>query len=168
MLSADEIIRILDLKPLEMEGGFYRESYRSQEKIPRHGLPGRYRTEKHFHSAIYYLLTPDTFSALHRLPTDEVFHFYLGDPVRMLLLHPDGKSQVRILGSAIERGQELQALAAAGDWQGSYLEDGGSFALMGTTMAPGFDFSDYEGGERVTLSEQYPERRQLIARLTRA
>lgn len=166
MLSAEEIIRQLSLKPLPGEGGFYRETYRSVEKIPREALTGRYETEKSFNTAIYYLLTPQTCSALHRLPADEIFHFYLGDPVLMLKLHPDRRAEEIILGREIDKGQSVQTVVPAGTWQGCLLREGGSFALLGTTVAPGFDFSDYEAGDRETLLEKYPEYKELIEKLT--
>lgn len=166
MISAEEIIRILGLKPLPQEGGFYRETYRSVEKVPLEAPPDRYRIPKSFSTAIYYLLTPDTCSRLHRLPTDETFHFYLGDPVTMLQLHPDGTSQVIVLGPEIDKGEQFQVTVPRGVWQGSFLKEEGKFALLGTTMAPGFDLSDYEGGERNSLMQRYPDRKELIARLT--
>jgi predicted cupin superfamily sugar epimerase len=165
-INASEIIHRLALEPLSGEGGFYRETYRAPEKIPSEALVGRYSTPKSLGTAIYYLLTPDTCSLLHRLPTDEIYHFYLGDPVHMLLLHPDGSSAEITLGSDLATGQRVQVVVPKGTWQGSVLLPGGSFCLMGTTMAPGFDFSDFETGERTALMEQYPERRDLINRLT--
>src|SRR5262245_27477920 len=149
MLTTQEIIAALDLRPLPREGGYYRETYRSAESRPDHG-----RT---ICTAIYYLLTPHTCSALHRLPSDEVFHFYAGDPVSMLQLWPDGNGRLVTLGSDIRAEQKPQVVVPAGVWQGSWLASGGSFALMGTTMAPGFEFEDYEAGARSTLTEQYPE-----------
>ncbi len=102
------------------------------------------------------MLTPDTFSALHRLPGDEIFHFYLGDPVEMLLLKPDGTGQAVLLGPDISAGMRLQHTVAGGTWQGSRLIPGGKFALLGTTMSPGFDPADYEVGKRQELSAAYP------------
>jgi predicted cupin superfamily sugar epimerase len=166
MPSAEEIIRQLSLEPLPGEGGFYRETYRAAEKIPREALPERYRTEKSFSTAIYYLLTPQTCSAIHCLLADEIFHFYLGDPVLMLKLHPDGRAEEIILGREIDKGQFVQIVVPAGTWQGCLLREGGSFALLGTTVAPGFDFSDYEAGDRKTLLEKYPEYKELIEKLT--
>jgi len=166
MPSAEEIIRQLNLKPLPGEGGFYRETYRSAEKISREALPGRYKTEKSFGTAIYYLLTPQTCSALHRLPADEIFHFYLGDPVLMLKLNPDGRAEKIILGQEIDKGQFVQTIVPANTWQGCLLREGGRFALLGTTVAPGFDFSDYEAGQRKILLEKYPEYKELIKKLT--
>ncbi len=165
-MSYEDIIKILGLRPLPKEGGFYRQTYCSKEKIPKEALPDRYTTSKPFGTAIYYLLTKDTYSALHRLKTDEIFHFYLGDPVIMLQLHPDGRSEIITLGTRIDKGEKVQVVVPRYTWQGSFLKEGGRFALMGTTMAPGFDFSDYEEGKRDFLIEKYPEMKDLILKLT--
>lgn len=161
MSLVDDIIRVLQLEPHPMEGGFFRETYRSVETTMHRG------NRRSLGTAIYYLLTPETFSEMHRLPTDEIFHFYLGDPVRMLQLWPDGSSRTVTLGSAVLAGQQPQVVVPGGVWQGSHLVEGGRFALLGTTMAPGFDYSDYESGQREELIRIYPERTELIRRLTR-
>jgi predicted cupin superfamily sugar epimerase len=142
------------------------ETYRCNEKIPVQGLPSRYGFEKSFGTAIYYLLTPEIFSAFHRLPTDEIFHFYLGDPVTMLQLHPGGTHEIITLGTDLFAGQSPQVVVPRGTWQGSFLNEGGEFALLGATVSPGFDFSDYESGERGRLQEEYPSQKELIERLT--
>ncbi|HWG43695.1 MAG TPA: cupin domain-containing protein [Gemmataceae bacterium] len=159
MPTADELIRFLRLEPMPREGGWYRETYRSTRQ-----MPGSARSAG---TAIYYLLTPDTCSALHRLPTDEVFHFYLGDPVEMLQLGPNREDGGRIvtLGSNILAGEQVQTVVPAGVWQGSILRAGGAFALMGTTVAPGFDFADYEAADRTALSTAFPEFAERITRL---
>jgi predicted cupin superfamily sugar epimerase len=166
MLTAQEIITLLHLKSHPEEGGFYRETYLSDETIPAANLPPRYSSERAFGTAIYYLLTPETCSSLHRLKSDEIFHFYLGDPVTMLQLHPDGSSQEIILGQDIANGHQLQVVVPRHTWQGSYLMAGGQVALMGTTMAPGFDYADFEAGERDALMAKYPGKKELIIRLT--
>ena len=168
MLTAEEIIEHLALEPLPIEGGLYRQSYVASEEIAAGALPARYGRAKSLCTAIYYLLTdrPESFSALHRLPTDEVYHFYLGDPVEMLLLLPERRSKWIVLGQDLLAGQHVQVVVPAGVWQGSRLAEGGHFALMGTTMAPGFDQQDYKGGEREQLCAQYPERADRIRRLT--
>lgn len=160
MLTAETIIAALGLEPHAVEGGYFRETYRSTESIPRAAGTRSVGT------AIYYLLTPQTVSAMHRLPGDEIFHFYLGDPVRMLQLGPDGISQTLTLGSDILAGQALQIVAPGKTWQGSHLIEGGEFALLGATMAPGFDYADYEPGKRGELIAQFPDRAELIRRLT--
>ncbi|HUU27233.1 MAG TPA: cupin domain-containing protein [archaeon] len=166
MLTAGEIIKKYGLSPLPEEGGYYRETYRSEGKIPKAALPERYGSAKSFCTAIYYLLTPETCSVMHRISSDEIFHFYLGDPVLMLKLHPDRTSEVVRLGRRIDKGHEVQVVVPGGTWQGCFLEAGGSFALLGTTVSPGFDFSDYEGGDREALIKKYPDREELIKRLT--
>src|SRR5436190_17925870 len=129
MLTAAQLIAALDLRPLPLEGGYYRETYRSGDQLPAEAWGGRFRSGKSAGTAIYYLLTPDTSSALHRLPTDEVYHFYLGDPVELLLLGPEGGTVIT-LGSDILSGQKPQHVVPARTWQGSCLADGGKFALM--------------------------------------
>jgi predicted cupin superfamily sugar epimerase len=166
MLSAAEVIAALELKPLPREGGYYCETYRNADLVHAGALPSRYGRDKSISTAIYYLLTPDTFSAMHRLPTDEVFHFYLGDPVTMLQLGPDG-GHVLTLGPDLRAGQQVQTVVPCGVWFGSFLSDGGSWALMGTTMAPAFDFTDYEAGDRTALCDQWPQWAEMIRRLTR-
>jgi uncharacterized protein len=169
VLTAEAIVEALRLQPLPEEGGLFRQTWLSSDRLPQQALPARYRSEKAFGSAIYYLLTdePDSFSALHRLPTDEVYHFYLGDPVEMLLLHPDGTGRQLVLGPQILEGQYVQLVVPRGVWQGSRLRPGGRFALLGTTMAPAFSPEDYEGGRRAQLQAAYPDEAGLIASLTR-
>jgi uncharacterized protein len=166
-VTAQALIEHLQLRPLPLEGGWYRETYRSPLQLPAEVLGAPFRTSHAAGTAIYYLLTPDTFSALHRLPADEVFHFYLGDPVEMLQLDPAGQGRLVTLGTDVLGGQSVQVMVPAGIWQGSQLKAGGAFALLGTTMAPGFDFADYEAGDRAALTEGYPAFAEWIARLTR-
>ena len=169
MLTAEEIIEHLKLQLLPIEGGLYRQSYEASEEIAAGALPERYGRAKSLCTAIYYLLTdqPESFSALHRLPTDEIYHFYLGDPVEMLLLYPEGNSVLIILGQDLLAGQHLQYVVPAGVWMGSRVLEGGRFALMGTTMAPGFDELDYEEGDPEELEQRYPDQAELIRLLSR-
>lgn len=166
MATAEDLIRRLGLQPHPKEGGFFRETYRAAEPFAAAALPARYGGSRSASTAIYYLLTPGTYSALHRLATDEIFHFYLGSPVRMLQLLPDGEGREVILGPDPLRGQSPQTLVPRGVWQGSLLEPGGEFALLGCTVAPGFDYADYEGAVRTDLLARYPTFADLIARLT--
>jgi uncharacterized protein len=165
----NELIARLGLVPLPVEGGLFRQTYLADETLAATELPRRYGRPKPLSTAIYYMLTaePDSFSALHRLPTEEVYHFYLGDPVEMLLLHPDGRSEEVRLGSDVLGGEHVQFVVPRGVWQGSRLRAGGTFALLGTTMAPGFDPADYEGGDRQRLIDAYPAAAVLIRALTR-
>jgi predicted cupin superfamily sugar epimerase len=166
MPTAEELIAYLQLQPHPKEGGYFRETYRAHESISLHCLPGRYKSPRAHSTAIYYLLTPTTCSSLHRLASDEVFHFYLGDPVRMLQLTPQGIGQSLVLGPDILAGQQVQTTVPRGVWQGSLLEPGGKVALLGCTVAPGFDYADYETGQREELIAAYPQFADLITRLT--
>ncbi len=164
--NANEIIEFLHLTPLPIEGGLFSQTYKAKESIPHHALPPRYQSDRSFGTAIYYLHQPGTFSAIHRLLTDEIYHFYLGNPIEMLLLFPDGSSQVVILGQEILAGQFVQFVVPAGVWQGSHLLQPNGWALLGTTMAPGYEQDDFELGHRKELLLQYPEQKHLIDILT--
>jgi predicted cupin superfamily sugar epimerase len=148
--TAAELIERLGLAPLTGEGGHYRETWRSDAG-----------------SAILYLLTPESFSALHRLPTDEIYHFYLGDPVEVLLLHPSGRSEAVTLGPDLFGGQRVQHTVQRGVWQGSRVATGGAWALLGTTMAPAFELAGYETGDRDALVAGWPGAAETIRALTR-
>ncbi len=135
-MTADEIKALLNLEPLPVEGGFFRRTWASDCKVD---LPRGLRPAG---SAIYYLLEPGSFSAMHVLASDEIYHFYLGDPVEMLHLFPDGGSAVLTLGPDLAAGQQVQLVVPAGVWQGARLIGNGKVALLGCTVTPGFDFAD--------------------------
>jgi predicted cupin superfamily sugar epimerase len=166
-MDIEHLKQLLNLKPLPEEGGYYAETYRSAEKLNRGALPMRYAGDRHFGTAIYFLLTPDTFSAMHRLVSDETYHFYLGDPVELLTLREDGSGEMFTIGNDFERGMHPQITVPHGTWQGSRLRPGGKFALLGTTMSPGFEFADFELGDRAALSGRYPQYTEIIRQLTR-
>lgn len=162
--SAQEVIDSLGLQPHPEEGGYFIETHRSDET--HSVLPARYGGPRCHSTAIYYLLTPETFSHMHRLESDEVFHFYLGDPCEMLQLHPDGTGRTITLGIDLVANQTPQIIVPRHCWQGMRLLPGGSFCLMGCTVAPGFEFVDYAHGRRGELVEQYPEFEEKIRLLT--
>lgn len=166
-MTTDEIKQLLQLTPLEFEGGFFRETYRSRWQIPVEYLPEGVQGKRSIGTAIYYLVTPESFSTLHRLPGTEIFHFYLGDPVAMLQLHPNGKTETVTMGQDLAAGQQLQVIVRGGVWQGCRLAPGGQWALMGTTMSPGFDYEDYEPANRDELIAQYPDMAEAIRKYTR-
>jgi predicted cupin superfamily sugar epimerase len=165
-MTAEQVIELLGMKPVPEEGGYYVETYRCKEKLTQPPLPAGRAGQRSLCTAILYLLTPDTFSALHRLESDEVFHFYLGNSVTMLHLHPDKSSEVITLGPDILNGQRVQVTAPRNSWQGCFLNESGEFALMGCTVSPGFEFADFEAGQRIELLKQYPNGRDLILKLT--
>jgi uncharacterized protein len=166
-LTAAEVIVLLGLRPLDDEGGYFTETYRSAYTLSAATLHGRYGGDRSAKTAIYYLITLEAFSALHRLPGDEIYHFYLGDPLDLALIHPDGRLETVRLGADLRAGERPQAIAPGGVWQGSALVPGGVWALVGTTMTPGFHFEDFELGDRAALLAEYPHAAAVIERLTR-
>lgn len=164
-MDSRQLIDMLGLVP-HPEGGYYREMYRSAEQIDVQALPPRYKSPRALCTAICYLLTPDSISAIHRLESDEIFHVYLGGPVRMLVLYPDGGGEHVTLGHDLERGERVQHLAPKGVWQGLRLASGAEYALLGTTVAPGFEYEDFSIGRRDDLIAQYPDFADEIRRLT--
>jgi predicted cupin superfamily sugar epimerase len=166
-MTADDMIRLLQLTPLTFEGGYFRETYRSRWQVQSGSLPAGVRGPRSIGTAIYYLITAESFSPLHRLPGSEIFHFYLGDPVVMLQLHPNGEFETVTLGQNLYIGQQLQVVVRGGVWQGCRMLKDGEWALLGTTMSPGFDYSDYENGIRNDLISQFPAAEELIRQYTR-
>lgn len=153
MVTAEDVIKRFGLKPLPGEGGFYAESHRDQPLVsPMDGSSHSPIAS----TAIYYFVTPDSFSALHRLPKTEIFHFYGGDPVDMVQITEEGKIEHFILGSDFMSGQQVQVVVPKGVWQSTKLINGGNWALMGTTVAPGFDFQDLEVADQHLMIKRYP------------
>jgi predicted cupin superfamily sugar epimerase len=165
-MTSEFIIRHFQLEPLPVEGGMFRRHYESGESIPHHALPPRYTRAKLHASAICYMHTPGTRSLLHRLKTDEIYHFYSGHPAALVLLYPDGEHRVIILGHDYPAGQVPFCVVPGGVWQGSRLVEGGEWALMGATLAPAYDEDDFELGEREELLARYPQAGAWIIELT--
>src|SRR5215469_2333407 len=157
LMSSDEIKKLLNLTPHPCEGGSFIQTWRSEEVIPQGALPSRYPADRAAGTCIYYLLEPGTFSEMHRLASDEIFHFYYGDPVEMLQLLPDGSARTVVLGNDLASGHHPQLVVAKYVWQGSRLVPGGQVALLGCTVSPGFDYEDYETGLREPLLRDYPQ-----------
>jgi len=162
MMTTDELKRLLGLQPHPVEGGYFRRTYTSP------GSVNLLRGTRAQGTAIYYLLEAGTFSEMHVLDSDEIFHFYLGDPVEMLQLHPDGGSAVLTLGPDLAAGQNVQLVVPAGVWQGTRLIGDGKMALLGCTLTPGFDFADYRNGTAEELIATWPHEAERIRKLTRS
>jgi uncharacterized protein len=170
-MTAAELKELLQLQPHPREGGWFRQTWKAEETIPAGALPERYASAREdgrsAGTAIYYLLEPESFSEMHRLASDEVFHFYLGNAVEMLQLYPDRTGRRVVLGNNLADGQVVQTVVPQGVWQGSRLIEGGQFALLGCTVSPGFEYSDYASGQRAELMRGWPEWAERIRRLTR-
>ena len=161
-MNAQEMIAYLELEPHPVEGGYFRRTYTSQQTVQLE------RGERAQGTAIYYLLEPGTFSEMHVLESDELFHFYLGDPVEMLQLWPEGTARVVVLGPDLAAGQHVQLLVPAGVWQGTRLLAGGTVALLGCSVCPGFDFADYRNAGYAELAAKWPGEAERIRALTRS
>jgi len=161
-MSADEIRAMLQLQPHPNEGGWYRRTYTSDVSV------ALLRGVRPYGTAIYYLLEEGTFDEMHMVASDEIFHFYYGDPVEMLLLYPDGRTALFTLGPDLAAGQRPQILVPAGVWQGERLLEGGKVALFGCTVTPGFDFADYRSGNYAELAAGWPQEAERIRAMTRS
>ncbi len=164
--NAEYWIEKLGLQP-HPEGGYYRQTYRASLELAQQALPPQFSGPRAVSTAIYFLLQGDDFSAFHRLRSDELWHFYLGGSVVVHVIEDDGRYSKIYLGSDPEAGQALQAVVRAGCWFASQVLGGDSFALVGCTVAPGFEFDDFELAKRQELVRRFPQHRKLIERLTR-
>lgn len=158
-------IEKLHLQP-HPEGGYYRETYRAEQRVLGCCLH-EHEGPRSIATAIHFLLPGDQFSALHRLRSDEMWHFYTGSPLTIYIIDPQGTlSQVR-LGTKPENGESFQAVVKAGCWFGATVDDPEGYTLVGCTVSPGFEYEDFELGNRQSLLDRYPQHREIIERLTR-
>ena len=153
------------------EGGYFAETYRSSEVIPQSALPDRFRGDRAFGTAIYFLLETHQFSALHRIQSDEIWHFYAGLPLEISVISPAGDLTIIRLGNHPDQGEVFQAVVRAGCWFGSkpvsdVIAADSTFSFVGCTVAPGFDFADFELADRTTLLAEFPQHQAAIDRLT--
>jgi predicted cupin superfamily sugar epimerase len=174
-MTADEVKKLLGLHPHPREGGWYVRTWESAEFVAADAFSdARYDGPRWTSTAIYYLLEPETFSEMHVLESDEIFHHYLGDAVEMLQLFPDGSTQRTVIGKDIATGQTLQHVVPRGVWQGSRLLNSGSglpkaegWALLGCTVSPGFEFADYADATAKELIAKWPGEAEMILKLTK-
>ena len=160
-MTAEQIKALLKLDPHPIEGGHFRQTWVAPDTLD---LPRGARSQG---TAIYYLLERGQFSEMHKLDSDEIFHFYLGDPVEMLQLHPDGSSALLRLGHDLPAGEHVQVHVPAGVWQGTRLVGDGKIALLGYTVVPGFHYADYHNAGYEELAARWPEEKTRIRALTR-
>lgn len=161
-----QLIQSYNLKP-HPEGGWYVRTYKSSELIPASALPERFTGDRHFSTAIYFLLEAGTFSAFHRIKSDECWHFYQGDPLEVFILQHTGELTIITLGNDISRGQLFQYVVPANCWFASRPAAGSLYCFVGCTVAPGFDFADFELADVNTLTSEFPQHTELIKQLCR-
>lgn len=166
MTPVKELIQQFGLLP-HPEGGWYKETYRSMEEIPANALPQRFSGTRVFSTAIYFLLEQGNFSAFHRIKSDECWHFYTGEALEVFIIFPNGKLEIITLGNGIAAGRFFQYVVPANCWFASRPAAKSSFCFVGCTVAPGFDFADFELAEAAALSVLYPQHKKLIHELCR-
>ena len=164
MIPAEYWIEHLKLFP-HPEGGFYKETYRSSEVVDGSALPSRFGGDRNYSTAIYFLLRAQDRSLFHRIKSDELWHWHAGGALNIYVLGKDGLT-VYTLGSDLEAGHQLQVVVPANHWFGAKVSEGGEYTLSGCTVAPGFDFVDFEMGVRGKLLEEFPGFEAIIGRLT--
>jgi uncharacterized protein len=164
MKNAEYWIEHLQLKP-HPEGGFFRESYRSVERVDKNALPTRFHGDRNFSTAIYFLLRSRDKSMFHRIKSDELWHFYDGAPLTVFVLGDDGLSYLK-LGRSVEKNELPQIVIPANVWFAATVNDADSYTLAGCTVSPAFDFEDFELADRDMLVGKFPQHRLLIEFLT--
>jgi uncharacterized protein len=166
-MTADEVKKILGLQPHPREGGWFVRTWESEEFVEASSFDdGRYDGARRTSTAIYYLLEPGTFSEMHRLESDEIFHHYMGGAVEMLQLFADGRSERVVIGKNLAAGERPQHVVRRGVWQGSRLAVNEGWALLGCTVSPGFEFVDYRDASYAELMEKWPGEAEMIRELT--
>lgn len=160
------LVKSLDLLP-HPEGGFYKEVYRSEKVIAKDALPDNFSGDRNYCTSIYFLLTSENFSAFHRIKQDEIWHFYGGSSLSVHVIDKDGYYTEYKVGMNFSNGEQPQLVVPAGCWFASSVAEKDSYAFVGCTVAPGFDFDDFELATRAELSEIYPDHKDIIYRLTR-
>jgi predicted cupin superfamily sugar epimerase len=161
LMTVEELIKHFMMLP-HPEGGWYKETYRSNEIFPGTALPERFDGNREFSTAIYFLLEKNNFSAFHRIKSDECWHFYAGDPLEIFIIRGNGKMDRVVLGNDISKGHCFQYVVPANSWFASRTMEGGEFSFVGCTVSPGFDFSDFEMADPVKLSSEFPASASII------
>lgn len=164
--TAKSIIDTLGMQP-HPEGGYYVETYRSDETIAVNALPARFPGDRALGTAIYFLLTSEDISCFHRIRTDEVWHFYCGSVLTIHLLDTRGDYHEILLGTDIANGQRPQAIVPHGYWIGATVTEPDSFVLVGCTTTPGFEFDDFQMGDREALLSAFPRHGTVIRQMSR-
>ena len=166
MISSQSLIDTFQLLP-HPEGGWYKENYRSEATIPKDALPEQFEGDRQISTAIYFLLEEGNFSAFHRIRSDECWHFYAGQTLEIFELSPNGTLKIISLGNSLSEGTCFQYVVPAGYWFASRPAEKSSFCFVGCTVAPGFDFNDFELAKASDLIKAFPQHEMLIRSLCR-
>lgn len=162
----ETVIKNLGLIPHQVEGGYFRQTYKAKEKTLRAFLPERFDGDRAFGTSIYYLLPPKRISSLHLMFADETWHFYLGSPINLVEITPEGEAIETTLGTDIAAGQVPQHTVMHGNWLGAYNLEKDNYSLVGCTVAPGMELDDYRHGNPGDLLKQFPHLKAIIEKVT--
>ena len=165
-MTVETLVKELDLLP-HPEGGFYKETYRSEGKITQSYLSPNFKGDRNMATGIYFLIEKNNFSALHKIKSDETWHFYYGDALEVIEINEQGHLTITKIGSNLSNGETFQYTVKANTWFGSRVSEGGHFSLVGCTVYPGFDFNDFELANRDVLINLFPKHENIITELTR-
>lgn len=166
MIEAEKIIKKLSLLA-HPEGGFFKETYRSQGVISEENLGSEFEGPRNYSTCIYFLLTSEAFSAFHRIKQDEFWHFYKGSPIKLHIISENGTYKNVIIGNNLEKDEVPQFVVKANYWFAAEVIEANNYSLLGCTVSPGFDFKDFELAERDALLAQFPKHKDIITALTR-
>ena len=166
MSSAESLIKVLELQP-HPEGGYFKETYRSIGTISASCLPDIFTEERNYCTGIYYLLQSEDFSAFHKINQDEMWHFYQGDALEIIIIAEDGKLSKILLGDDIQKGEVFQCVVPKNCWFAAKVSSSNTFSLVGCTVSPGFDFKDFTLANKNELIAEFPEHSDIITALTR-
>ena len=166
MSITDQLIQKYNLEP-HPEGGWYKQTYKSEEQIPADALPERFGATRSFSTAIYFLLEKGSFSAFHRIKSDECWHFYAGEPLLIYIIDQNGELKTITLGNDLKQGQSFQYVVPANCWFASRPAPGSEYCFVGCTVSPGFEFEDFELASAAELAAIYPEHKKIIEQLCR-
>ncbi len=165
-MTVETLVKELNLLP-HPEGGYYKETYRSEGTIKQTCLTSDFSGDRNIATGIYFLIEKGNFSALHKIKSDETWHFYYGDALEVIEINEQGNLTITQIGSNLQKGETFQYTVKANTWFGSRVSANGSFSLVGCTVYPGFDFNDFELAQQQDLIQLFPQHRQLILELTR-
>lgn len=166
MTSIEKLIKQFNLQK-HPEGGWYNQTYKSKELIPVTALPQRFKGDRAYSTAIFFLLEQGNFSAFHKIKSDECWHFYSGDPLHIYVIDQAGKLNTILLGNNFEKRQYFQYIVPANCWFASRPAPGSDYCFVGCTVAPGFEFDDFEMANGEELSLLYPNHSSIIKELSR-
>ena len=166
MLRKEELIEKLQLEK-HPEGGYFKETYRSEILLPKSVLPSEFTSSRNASTCIYFMLTSDEFSAFHKVNQDEAWHFYLGETITLHMISPEGEYSQVSIGNDFGQNETPQFVVTAQHWFAAEIKTEDSFALVGCTVAPGFDFDDFELAEQQELQQIFLQHKEIIQRLTR-